>query len=73
MFCLLTFFAVGLDIHLKFPVYYSAAKRPGTEIPQKRTDIPVEQRPQHCDLKLQYGCHAATQKGSSAKAQGNKL
>ncbi|XP_043988990.1 probable ATP-dependent DNA helicase HFM1 isoform X1 [Gambusia affinis] len=56
---------VGLDIQLKFPVYYSAAAQNlGTEIPQSKTDNLVGQRAQrsHC---------AEIQKTSSAKKQGN--
>ncbi|KAM4727735.1 putative ATP-dependent DNA helicase HFM1 [Anableps anableps] len=62
---------VGLDIQLKFPVYYSAAKRFGTEIPHNITDIPDGQRGQPSALKLQSGYCAATPKASSAKEQGN--
>ncbi|XP_008431580.1 probable ATP-dependent DNA helicase HFM1 isoform X2 [Poecilia reticulata] len=52
---------VGLDIQLKFPVYYSAAAQNlGTKIPQCKTDNLVGQRAQHSNC-------SETQKASSAK------
>uniref|UniRef100_A0A3B3YXN9 Probable ATP-dependent DNA helicase HFM1 n=1 Tax=Poecilia mexicana TaxID=48701 RepID=A0A3B3YXN9_9TELE len=52
---------VGLDIQLRFPVYYSAAAQNlETEIPQSKTDNLVGQRAQHSHC-------SETQKTSSAK------
>ncbi|MEQ2307495.1 ATP-dependent DNA helicase MER3 [Ameca splendens] len=64
---------VGLDIQLKFPVYYSAAKTFGTEAPQNITDIPIGQRPPRFALKSQSGQCATTQRenASSAKEQNS--
>ncbi|XP_038158410.1 probable ATP-dependent DNA helicase HFM1 [Cyprinodon tularosa] len=44
---------VGLDIQMKFPVYYSATRRFGTEVAFNVTDVAVGQRPQRFDLMLQ--------------------
>uniref|UniRef100_A0A3P9NQ28 Probable ATP-dependent DNA helicase HFM1 n=1 Tax=Poecilia reticulata TaxID=8081 RepID=A0A3P9NQ28_POERE len=57
---------VGLDIQLKFPVYYSAAAQNlGTKIPQCKTDNLVGQRAQHSNC-------SETQKASSAKKLASK-
>ncbi|XP_035993787.1 probable ATP-dependent DNA helicase HFM1 [Fundulus heteroclitus] len=62
---------VGLDIQLKFPVYYSAAKRFGTEIPYNIKVIPTGQKPQGCAATQGENASSAKEQDSAGKRQCN--
>ncbi|XP_073346991.1 probable ATP-dependent DNA helicase HFM1 [Pagrus major] len=64
---------VGLDIQQKFNVYYSGARRFGTESPYYISYDRTGQREQHSALKPQSTDHAASQRENASSATDQDL